>query len=61
MLWAPYVLEAVRICGLTEKTRIYRPPHPSYGLVQEVPQRETTLHPRSPYGAAKPYTYIGSL
>lgn len=53
------ILEAVRILGLVEKTKIY---HAStselYGLVQEVPQRETTpFYPRSPYGCAKLYSY----
>ena len=53
------ILEAVRICGLTEKTRIYQASTSElYGLVQEVPQRETTpFHPRSPYGVAKLYAY----
>ena len=45
------ILEAVRICGLTDKTRIYQASTSElYGLVQEIPQRETTpFHPRSPY------------
>ena len=53
------ILEAVRICGLTDKTRIYQASTSElYGLVQEVPQRETTpFHPRSPYGVAKLYAY----
>ena len=53
------ILEAVRICGLTEKTRIYQASTSElYGLVQEIPQRETTpFHPRSPYGVAKLYAY----
>jgi GDPmannose 4,6-dehydratase len=52
-------LEAVRICGLTQKTRIYQASTSElYGLVQEVPQRETTpFYPRSPYGVAKMYGY----
>ena len=53
------ILEAVRICGLTDKTRIYQASTSElYGLVQEIPQRETTrFHPRSPYGVAKLYAY----
>ena len=53
------ILEAVRICGLTEKTRIYQASTSElYGLVQEIPQKETTpFHPRSPYGVAKLYAY----
>ena len=53
------ILEAVRICGLTEKTRIYQASTSElYGLVKEIPQRETTpFHPRSPYGVAKLYAY----
>ena len=53
------ILEAVRICGLTEKTRIYQASTSElYGLVQETPQKETTpFHPRSPYGVAKLYAY----
>lgn len=53
------ILEAVRICGLTEKTRIYQASTSElYGLVQEVPQSETTpFYPRSPYGVAKMYGY----
>lgn len=53
------ILEAVRICGLIEKTRIYQASTSElYGLVQEIPQRETTpFHPRSPYGVAKLYAY----
>ena len=53
------ILEAVRICGLADKTRIYQASTSElYGLVQETPQRETTpFHPRSPYGAAKLYAY----
>ena len=53
------ILEAVRICGLTEKTRIYQASTSElYGLVQEKPQRDTTpFHPRSPYGVAKLYAY----
>ena len=44
------ILEAVRICGLTEKTRIYQASTSElYGLVQEIPQKETTpFHPAAP-------------
>lgn len=53
------ILEAVRILGLTEKTRIYQASTSElYGLVQEVPQKETTpFYPRSPYAVAKLYGY----
>ncbi|TGV04414.1 GDP-mannose 4,6-dehydratase [Flavivirga rizhaonensis] len=53
------ILEAVRLLGLTEKTRIYQASTSElYGLVQEVPQKETTpFYPRSPYGVAKLYGY----
>jgi len=53
------VLEAVRILGLTEKTRIYQASTSElYGLVQETPQSETTpFYPRSPYAVAKMYGY----
>jgi len=53
------VLEAVRILGLTAKTRIYQASTSElYGLVQETPQTETTpFYPRSPYGVAKLYAY----
>jgi len=53
------VLEAVRLLGLTEKTRIYQASTSElYGLVQEIPQRETTpFYPRSPYAVAKLYGY----
>ncbi|MBK7098458.1 MAG: GDP-mannose 4,6-dehydratase [Sphingobacteriales bacterium] len=53
------VLEAVRLLGLTQKTRIYQASTSElYGLVQEVPQRETTpFYPRSPYAVAKLYAY----
>ena len=51
------LLEAVRILKLTNKTRIYQASTSElYGLVQEVPQKETTpFYPRSPYGVAKVY------
>jgi len=53
------ILEAVRILGLREKTRIYQASTSElYGKVQEVPQKETTpFYPRSPYGVAKLYAY----
>jgi GDPmannose 4,6-dehydratase len=53
------ILEAVRILGLTHKTRIYQASTSElYGLVQEIPQRESTpFYPRSPYGVAKLYAY----
>ena len=53
------ILEAVRILGLTEKTRIYQASTSElYGLVQEIPQKESTpFYPRSPYGVAKLYAY----
>ena len=53
------ILEAVRLLGLTEKTRIYQASTSElYGLVQEVPQSETTpFYPRSPYAVAKLYGY----
>jgi GDPmannose 4,6-dehydratase len=53
------ILEAVRILGLTEKTRIYQASTSElYGLVQAVPQSETTpFYPRSPYAVAKMYAY----
>jgi GDPmannose 4,6-dehydratase len=53
------ILEAVRLLGLTQKTKIYQASTSElYGLVQEVPQRETTpFYPRSPYAVAKLYAY----
>ena len=53
------ILEAVRMLGLKEKTRIYQASTSElYGLVQEIPQKETTpFYPRSPYGVAKLYAY----
>ncbi|KZZ83899.1 GDP-mannose 4,6-dehydratase [Bacillus sp. SJS] len=53
------ILEAVRILGLAEKTRIYQASTSElYGKVQEVPQSETTpFYPRSPYGVAKIYGF----
>ena len=53
------ILEAVRILGLTNKTRIYQASTSElYGLVQAVPQSEATpFYPRSPYAAAKMYGY----
>ncbi|AXO80778.1 GDP-mannose 4,6-dehydratase [Olleya aquimaris] len=53
------LLEAVRICELEKKTRIYQASTSElYGKVQEIPQKETTpFYPRSPYGVAKMYAY----
>lgn len=53
------ILEAVRLLGLSQKTRIYQASTSElYGLVQEVPQTEkTSFYPRSPYGVAKLYAY----
>ena len=53
------ILEAIRILGLTEKTKFYQASTSElYGLVQEVPQSETTpFYPRSPYAVAKLYGY----
>jgi GDPmannose 4,6-dehydratase len=53
------ILEAVRLLGLTQKTKIYQASSSElYGLVQEVPQKETTpFYPRSPYAVAKLYAY----
>ncbi|MEM7096811.1 MAG: GDP-mannose 4,6-dehydratase [Pseudomonadota bacterium] len=53
------LLEAIRILGLEGKTRFYQASTSElYGLVQEVPQKETTpFYPRSPYGVAKLYGY----
>ena len=53
------VLEAIRILGLRDRTRFYQASSSEmYGLVQEVPQKETTpFYPRSPYGVAKLYAH----
>ena len=53
------ILEAVRILGLTEKTRVYQASTSElYGKVEEIPQRETTpFHPYSPYAVAKQYGF----
>jgi GDPmannose 4,6-dehydratase len=53
------ILEAVRLLGLTQKTRIYQASTSElYGMVQEVPQTERTpFYPRSPYAVAKMYAY----
>ena len=53
------ILEAVRMLGLSKKTRIYQASTSElYGLVQEIPQKETTpFYPRSPYAVAKLYGY----
>ena len=58
-LGALRILEAIRILGLTDKTRFYQASSSElFGLVQEVPQKETTpFYPRSPYGVAKLYAY----
>lgn len=53
------LLEAIRFLGLEQKTRFYQASTSElYGLVQEIPQTETTpFHPRSPYAVAKMYAY----
>ncbi len=53
------ILEAVRLLGLVNKTRVYQASTSElYGLVQEIPQKETTpFYPRSPYAVAKMYAY----
>ncbi|KAG2393678.1 hypothetical protein C9374_007209 [Naegleria lovaniensis] len=53
------LLEAIRACGLEKKTKFYQASTSElYGLVQEVPQKETTpFYPRSPYACAKLYSY----
>ena len=53
------ILEAVRLLGMTGRTRVYQASTSElYGLVQEVPQKETTpFYPRSPYAVAKLYGY----
>lgn len=53
------ILEAIRILGMTERTRFYQASTSElYGLVQEIPQKETTpFYPRSPYAVAKLYAY----
>ena len=53
------ILEAVRILGLTKKTKIYQASTSElFGKVREIPQTESTpFHPRSPYGVAKLYAY----
>lgn len=53
------ILEAIRILGLEKKTRFYQASSSElYGLVQEIPQKETTpFYPRSPYAVAKLYAY----
>ncbi|MDB4020967.1 GDP-mannose 4,6-dehydratase [Litorivicinus sp.] len=58
-LGALRILEAIRILGLENKTRFYQASTSElYGLVQEVPQKETTpFYPRSPYAVAKLYAY----
>jgi len=58
-LGALRILEAIRLLGLSKKTKFYQASSSElFGLVQEVPQRETTpFYPRSPYGVAKLYAY----
>lgn len=58
-LGALRILEAIRLLGLEQKTRFYQASTSElYGLVQEVPQKETTpFYPRSPYAVAKLYAY----
>lgn len=58
-LGALRILEAIRILGLQEKTRFYQASTSElFGLVQDVPQKETTpFYPRSPYAVAKLYAY----
>lgn len=53
------LLEAIKILGLEKKTKVYQASTSElFGMVQEVPQRETTpFYPRSPYGVAKLYAY----
>src|SRR5437660_2686516 len=58
-LGALRLLEAIRICGLEKTTRFYQASTSElYGLVQEIPRKETTpFYPRSPYAVAKLYAY----
>lgn len=58
-LGALRILEAVRILGLTKKTKVYQASTSElYGKVEEVPQKETTpFHPYSPYAVAKQYGF----
>lgn len=58
-LGALRLLEAIRILGMADKTRFYQASTSElYGLVQEIPQKETTpFYPRSPYAVAKMYAY----
>lgn len=58
-LGALRILEAIRLLGLEKKTRFYQASTSElYGLVQEIPQRESTpFYPRSPYAVAKMYAY----
>ena len=53
------ILEAIRILGLSKKTKLYQASTSElYGLIQETPQKESTpFYPRSPYGVAKLYAY----
>ncbi len=58
-LGALRILDAIRVLGLTDRTKYYQASTSElYGMVQEVPQKETTpFYPRSPYAAAKLYAY----
>lgn len=58
-LGALRILEAIRVLGMADKTRFYQASTSElYGLVQEMPQKETTpFYPRSPYAVAKMYAY----
>lgn len=57
------ILEAIRLCGLTKKTRFYQASTSElFGKVQEVPQSEATpFYPRSPYGVAKLFAYWNTV
>ncbi len=57
------ILEAIRILGLEKKTRFYQASTSElYGLVQEIPQKETTpFYPRRPYAVAKVYAYWSTV
>ena len=57
-LGALRILESIRILNLEKKTRFYQASTSElYGLVQEIPQKETPFYPRSPYAVAKLYAY----
>jgi len=57
------ILEAIRLCGLTKRTRFYQASTSElFGKVQEVPQSETTpFYPRSPYGVSKLFAYWNTI